>query len=105
MTDFSDLEATINASLGTLFKNAVLTYIDVAGDAAVDGTFWDTRDEADAIGTPRGVRLVRFEMLEADLGSLAAGTRVSIRDVAYQVSRIERDKTGWVTLHLRGGVA
>lgn len=103
-TPFADIEAMVNAGSVALLANATLSYIGEAGDVAIDGVFNDSRSEPDAIGAPRGVREITFSWHAADIGTLKSGTTVSVRGVAYQVSRIERDKTDWVTLHLRGGV-
>lgn len=104
MINFVDTEAMINGAVHSTFSNATLTYLRGAIAASVDGILDDKRNEPEAIGTPRGVRAVTFEIQESLLGSLAAGVAVSIRNVSYIIARIERDKTGWVTLHLRGGV-
>ena len=99
---FADIEAMVNAGCNTLLQNATLSYVNGVTPTDVLCVFSDRRNEPDAIGTPRGVRDITAEVLEASLGGIVAGTSVTIRSVAYQVSRVERDKTGWVTLHLRG---
>lgn len=102
-TPFADIEAMVNAGCGALLANATLTYLGETGDVSIDGAFRDSRNEPDAIGAPRGVREITFSWHAADIGTLKAGTLVSIRGVDYSVAKIERDKTDWVTLHLRGG--
>lgn len=106
MIPFADIEAMINNAVHSSLSNATMTYGIERGAIAtsVDGILDDKRQEPEAVGTPRGVRSITFELLEASAASLAAGMQVSIRNVIYAISRIERDKTGWVTLHLRGGV-
>lgn len=102
-TPFADIESIVNTGMGALLANATLSYIDSTGDSTIDGVLRDSRNEPDAIGTPRGVREITFSFHATDLGSLASGTPVTVRDTDYTVARIESDKTGWVTLHLRGG--
>lgn len=104
MIDFAAVESLVNDTARAVFTNATLVVVSGASPARVDGILADRRNEPEAIGTPRGVRAVTFEIQESLLGSLAAGVAVSIRNVSYIIARIERDKTGWVTLHLRGGV-
>lgn len=98
---FAAIESMVNAGCNTLLQNATLSYLNGATPTEVLCIFADRRNEPDAIGTPRGVREITAEVIEGDLGSIVAGTPVTLRSVAYQVSRVERDKTGWVTLHLR----
>lgn len=105
MIDFAAVESLVNDSARSIFGNATLVVIGGGSPARVDGILMDRRDEPDAIGTPRGVRTVTFEIQESLLGDMVAGAQVSVRSVNYAIARIERDKTGWVTLHLRGGVA
>lgn len=104
MINFVDTEAMVNGAVHACFSNATLSFLRGAILTTVDGILDDKRQEPEAVGTPRGVKSVTFELLEASAASLAAGMTVSIRNVTYAISRIERDKTGWVTLHLRGGV-
>lgn len=104
MINFVDTEAMVNGAVHACFSNATLSYLRGAISTSVDGILDDKRNEPEAIGTPRGVRSVTFELLEGSAASLTAGMPVFIRGVQYAISRIERDKTGWVTLHLRGGV-
>lgn len=104
MIDFAAVESLVNDTARAVFTNATLVVVSGASPSRVHGILTDRRNEPEAIGTPRGVRAVTFEIQESLLGSLAAGVVVSIRNVTYAISRIERDKTGWVTLHLRGGV-
>ena len=103
MIDFAAIESQVNSDVHSVFGNATLTYLNGATTVAVDGVLLDNRDEPEAIGAPRGVRSITFQMLASALGTLTAGTPVTIRAVNYSLSRIERDKTGWATLHLRGG--
>ena len=103
MTDFAAVESLVNTTVGALFSNATLTVVSGATAASVPGIFRDHRDEPDAIGTPRGVRELTFEIPLALLGDMVAGATVSVRSVTYTIARIDRDKTGWVMLHLRGG--
>lgn len=104
MINFVDTEAMVNGAVHACFSNATLSFLRGAISTSVDGILDDNRQEPEAVGTPRGVRAVTFELLESSAASLAAGVQVSVRNVNYAISRIERDKTGWVTLHLRGGV-
>jgi len=103
-TPFADIEAMVNGGCDALLANATLAYIDETGDLSIDGVLRDSRNEPDAIGAPRGVREITFSFYATDLGCLTAGRHVVIRETDYAIARIESDKTGWVTLHLRGGV-
>ena len=103
MIDFAAIESQVNSAAHSTFGNATLTYLNGSTTVAVDGVLLDSRDEPEAIGTPRGVRSITFQLLVSLLGTLVAGTPVTVRAVNYSLSRIERDKTGWATLHLRGG--
>lgn len=120
MIDFADIEATLNGAVQNLLANATLSYSSGIVTVEVDGIFNDSREAPDAIGTPRAVRNVTFSLTDGQAGcddlpyrggkepehtTLVAGTVVAIRGLSYTVSRIERDKTGWVVLHLRGGAA
>lgn len=102
---FAAIESMVNAGCGALLANATLSYLGETGTVEIDGVFHDSRNEPDAIGAPRGVREITFSWHADDLGTLKAGTAVSVRSVNYSVAKIERDKTGWTTLHLRGGVS
>ena len=99
---FDAIESMVNTGCNALLQNATLSYLNGAVSTDVPCLFSDSRNQPDAIGVPRAVREITAEVVEADLGSIVAGTVVTLRTVAYQVSRVERDKTGWVTLHLRG---
>lgn len=101
LTSFASIESVINASALGALSNAVLSYDNEGTSTEVTCVFSDSRNEPDAIGTPRGARLIVAEVLESDLGGIVSGKAVAIRSVAYSVARVERDKTGWVKLHLR----
>jgi len=102
---FAAIETMVNGGASALLANATLSYTAGVDTLSVDGNLNDNRNEPDAIGTPRGVRQVTFSLLQSALGGIVAGTPVTVRGVLYEVARVERDKSGWVTLHLRGGVA
>lgn len=104
MIDFAAIESELNGTVHSVFGNATLTYLNGVVTVSVDGVLLDNRDEPEAINAPRGVRSITFQMLATSLGTLVAGTPVTVRSVNYSLSRIERDKTGWAVLHLRGGV-
>lgn len=102
---FADIESMVNAGNVALLANASLNYIGEIGDVSIDGVFSDGRNESNAIGALRGVREITFSWYAVDIGTLKAGTAVCVRETEYVVAKIERDKTGWVTLYLRGGMA
>lgn len=102
---FADIESMVNAGCNTLLQNATLSYVNGVTPTDVLCIFADRRNAPDAISAPRAVREITAEVLEADLGGIVPGTSVTIRSAVYEVAKVERDKTGWVTLHLRGGVA
>lgn len=99
---FADMEGFVNSGVKALLENAVLSYIDEVGDREVTGVFSDPRNVPDSVSANRPHRGLVFELLENNLGSLSVGTQVSVRGQDYTVGGIDRDKTGWVTLKLRG---
>jgi len=99
---FADMEGFVNSGVKALLGNAVLSWDDGSTPVEVTGIFSDPRNVPDSVAANRAHRGLVFELREAELGNLVAGTPVSVRGQDYTVGGIDRDKSGWVTLKLRG---
>ena len=106
-TPFAALEARAAAAQHALLANATVTwYRPLLGlETSVDVVFDSAAPDADGQGLPGSPRNFTAGLPESALADLAPGVEVTVRDARWKIARVDRDRAGWATLHLRGVAA